>query len=395
MLIDETTTKTSHKMELGKCRVCEGKLYDEPLLSYAGMPAAAQNFPDANTIALDKAHDLDVYQCVSCGLVQLTNDPVPYYKEVIRAAAFSDEMRDFRLIQLKAWAEKYHLINRKVIEIGCGYGEYLSLLKTVGVDAYGIEHATEAVAACQDHQLQAHQGYFGDTEKKALATDFVGFTCFNFMEHWPDPNASFREISAHLAEGAIGLIEVPNFDMVLKNGLFSELINDHLLYFTQETFNFTLQKNGFEVLECQPVWHNYILSAVVRKRTKTDLNHLTKVCSDITKELHQFINQFPPGQVAIWGAGHQALAVIALAKLAKKIAYVVDSATFKQGKFTPASHLPIVAPSTLENNKVQAIIVMAASYSDEVCRIIHSTFGNQMKIAILRDKHLEIFDENP
>lgn len=375
-----------------QCRVCHGALYTEPLLSYTGMPAAAQNFPDASTIALDTAHDLDVYQCASCGLVQLTNSPVPYYKDVIRAVAFSEEMRDFRLNQLKHWAEKYDLTHRKVIEIGCGHGEYLSLLNTVGVDAYGIEHAEEAVAACQQVKLQVYQGYFGDYQQKKMSTKFDGFMCLNFMEHWPDPNASLSEISDRLTDQAIGLVEVPNFDMILEKGLFSEFISDHLFYFTQATFNFILQKNGFEVLECKPVWHDYILSAVVRKRTKTDLSYLNSFRVDLTTQVNQFVNQFQPKQVAIWGAGHQALAIISLAKLADKIAYVVDSATFKQGKLTPASHLPIVAPSTLNERPVNAIIVMAASYSDEVSQMIRSTFGNKMLIAVLRDHDLEVLD---
>jgi len=85
-----------------------------------------------------------------------------------------------------------------------------------------------------------------------------------------------------------------------------------------------------------------------------------------------------------------ALAIISLINLADKIKYVVDSAPFKQGKYTPATHLPIVAPDTLISDPVDAVIVMAAGYSDEVVRIIRQKFDRNINIAILRDFGLEV-----
>ena len=80
---------------INKCRVCGHDFFEEPLLRYENMPRAAQFLPDAESLESDKGVALEVCQCSGCGLVQISNDPVPYYKEVIRAAAFSDEMKGF------------------------------------------------------------------------------------------------------------------------------------------------------------------------------------------------------------------------------------------------------------------------------------------------------------
>ena len=79
------------------CRVCYNEL--KSLLTYKNMPKAAQNFPDKDSLFQDKGIDLEVCQCIGCGLVQLNNEPVSYYKDVIRAAAYSEEMKEFRLKQ--------------------------------------------------------------------------------------------------------------------------------------------------------------------------------------------------------------------------------------------------------------------------------------------------------
>lgn len=383
------TRTDSLNIKTNSCRACNRAIYPRPLLTYQNMPATAQGFPTLETLAQDHGSDLEVCQCSACGLIQLNTKPVAYYKDVIRAAAFSPEMGEFRLAQLKKWAEKYQLGNRKVLEVGCGHGEYLSLLNTAGMDAYGVEHADNAVKDCQSQGLKVWKGYMGEDAEQLNHALFDGFVCLNFMEHWPDPSASLLDIANHLNDGAIGLIEVPNFDMVLNKGLFSEFISDHLMYFTESTLKTMLQSNGFEVIECKPVWHDYILSAVVQKRRVTNLSFFEQYKTEITTQLNQYINQFSENKVAIWGAGHQSLSVIALANLAHKISYVIDSAPFKQGKYTPATHLPIVSADQLTIDPVEAIIVMAASYSDEVARMIRSQYAGNIRVAILRDDGLE------
>lgn len=59
---------------------------------------------------------------------------MPYYREVIRAAAYSPEMRAFREAQFTDWVQRYGLAGRRVLEIGCGRGEYLTLLQKAGLN---------------------------------------------------------------------------------------------------------------------------------------------------------------------------------------------------------------------------------------------------------------------
>ncbi|MFQ6034721.1 MAG: methyltransferase domain-containing protein [Sedimentisphaerales bacterium] len=354
------------------------------------MPRAAQFLPDAESLESDKGVDLEICQCSGCGLVQLSNDPVPYYKEVIRAAAISEEMKDFRRKQFESFIQKYSLKRKKVIEIGCGRGEYLSIMQQFGVDAYGLEYSAESVTQCVKNGLKVSKGFIQSSTYKINHAPFDAFFILNFLEHLPDPNATLTGICNNLTDDAIGLVEVPNFDMILRNKLFSEFISDHLFYFTKETLTTTLRQNGFEIIDCHQVWHEYVISAIVTKRAKLDLSHFYQYQSQLKNEIEEYIRRFKDKKVAIWGAGHQALAIISLINLAGKIRYVVDSAPFKQDKFTPATHVPIVSSDALDSDPVDAVIVMAASYSDEVAKIIRQEFDRNIHISILRDFGLEI-----
>ncbi len=374
-------------MPINKCRVCGNKIFEEPLLRYDNMPKVAQFLPTARSLREDKGVDLVVCQCSGCGLVQLNSKPVSYYKQVIRAAGISQEMKEFRKKQLSSFIQKFSLKKKKIIEIGCGNGEYLSIMKQLDVDAYGLEYSGSAVAHCNRSGLSVSKGFIQNSSYKLKHAPFDAFFTLNFLEHLPSPNLFLRGVYNNLKDNAVGLVEVPNFDMILRKKLFSEFMRDHLFYFNKETLNSVFSLNGFEVIDSKVIWHEYIISAVVRKRTKLDISDFSKYQAMLKNELYGYVRKFK--KVAIWGAGHQALAVISLANLSGKIKYVVDSATFKQGKFTPVTHIKIVSPDALDQDTVDAIIVMAASYSDEVSRIIHKKFGSKINVSVLRDFRLE------
>ena len=134
---------------------------------------------------------------------------------------------------------------------------------------------------------------------------------------------------------------------------------------------------------------SHILSAIVKKRPRYDLSDFTLRKEKLEKNVNLFLDQFKKNSVVIWGAGHQSLAIITLLNIGKRIKFVIDSATFKQGKFTPATHIPIVHPDELRNESIEAVIIMAASYSDEVANIIRNEFKLNIKVTILRDYGLE------
>ena len=99
------------------CRLCRCELVGEPVLRYAGMPALSQHLPESPEPG---GIELRVTECPACGLVQLDNDPVPYDREVIRAAAYSPEMGEFRKRQFSEWVAKYRMEGGRILEPGCG-----------------------------------------------------------------------------------------------------------------------------------------------------------------------------------------------------------------------------------------------------------------------------------
>jgi SAM-dependent methyltransferase len=372
-----------------RCRICRSQLAENPVLCFADAPPA-QGFLESPDIE-EVQQDLGIYQCESCGTVQHASEPVSYYKDVIRAIAYSEEMANFRRHQLAQWISDFDLAEKNILEVGAGSGEYMSLLKDAGaISVFGLENSEQNRIAAGRSGHQVKKGYLAEDFNNPYGFEFDAFCIFSFMEHWPDPSASLRALYKILRSGAVGLIEVPNFDHILKTNLYSEFTPDHIFYFTIDTFKRVMELNGFEILSIDSVWHNYILSAVIRRREPIDFSNFQNHQDKIINQILSFLSISPKESNAIWGAGHQALSVISLAGLNAHVGFIVDSAEFKQGLYTPGSKILIRMPNALAEFGIQTVLVMAAAYSDEVVNQIRELFPAVTRIGVLREERVEV-----
>ena len=109
------------------------------------------------------------------------------------------------------------------------------------VKAYGIEQSKESVNFCLKNKLKVTNGYIENSNYKIVNEPFDCFMILSFIEHLPNINSVLRGIYNNLKNDALGIVEVPNFDMILQKNLFSEFTRDHLFYFTKNFYNFTIK----------------------------------------------------------------------------------------------------------------------------------------------------------
>lgn len=374
-----------------RCIACGAPLWETPLLTLDNMPASAQHMPDAQGVKEDRGLTLDLCQCMGCGLVQFDCEPVDYYRDVIRAGGFSKTMVELRRYQYKHLIDSYHLEGKKFIEVGCGQGEFLKVLSEFPVEVHGIEHDPHLVELARAQGLDVTEG-FTETEDTRFAGGLYDvFLSFNFLEHQPDPSTMLQAIYRNLEDDAMGLITVPSFEYIMDHNSYYELIRDHVAYYTFETLTPLLERNGFQVEECEVI-NRDTLSVIVRKRPQMDTENLLECYVNLKREMETYMKYLDAWdkKVAIWGASHQGFTLAATTKLGEKARYIIDSAPFKQGKFAPASHLPIVGPDHFHEHPVDAIIITAPGYTDEIAASIRQKFGTAVEIRAMRSNHLEM-----
>lgn len=384
------------------CIACRATLPTDSLFTLKQAPASAQDIPDQDNVAADKGITLQLHQCSKCGLVQFDCSPVTYYRDVIRAGGFSTTMTELRRRQYRHLINTYHLEGKKFIEVGCGRGEFLQVLTEFPVTASGIEHKADLVQIARESGLDVHRD-FTETADQNLGDTYDVFLSFNFLEHQPEPETMLKAIYNNLADDGMGLITVPSLEYILEQESYYELIRDHIAYYTFDTLRTLLQRCGFRVLEEEMINRDTI-SMIVKKDPgllSADLlpQHIEPFSAKPLTDSYQTVSedvmtllarQEQCGRkTAIWGASHQGFTLAGTLKLNDRITYIIDSAPFKQGRFAPASHIRIVAPDHVKQEPVDAIIIVAPGYTEEIADIIRTRFGDQVEIYTLRTNHLE------
>ncbi|MCI9560105.1 methyltransferase domain-containing protein [Clostridiaceae bacterium] len=385
------------------CIVCKNEISGKPLFVLENAPSSAQNIPEAGELGQDTGIDLHLYQCQNCGLVQFDCEPVSYYRDVIRSGGYSTTMVELRTRQYKHLIETYGLEGKKFLEVGCGQGEFLKVLTEFPVKAYGVEHREQLVELALKNGLNVASGF---TENPDTVLGSAGpydvFLSFNFLEHQPKPGIMLDCIWKNLVRGGMGLITVPSLEYVLQYNGYYELIRDHIAYYTFDTLRSLLEQHGFEVVE-QEVVNRDTLSVIVKKTSKIKKNSLSAMpfsvnLSGLEDSFHSIRKQMKEltkdlekqGQtLAVWGASHQGFTLASTTCLGEKACYIMDSAPFKQGRFAPASHLPIVAPDYFLEHPTDGILILAPGYTEEIAGIIRRRFGDKIRIFTLRSEKLE------
>ena len=216
-------------------------------------------------------------------------------------------------------------------------------------------------------------------------------------------------ISNNLTEDGMGLITVPSFEYILDNDGYYELIRDHIAYYTFETLRYLLESHGFQILEEEMV-NRDTLAVIVRKtgakkagqkpaakkaveivNGKADVSGLEKNRDKLDHELENLSDSLKKENktMAVWGASHQGFTLASTSELGEHLAYIIDSAPFKQGRFAPASHVPIVAPDHYFEDPVDAVLIVAPGYTDEIAGIIKTKFGEKVETMTLRTNRIE------
>lgn len=413
------------------CIACGHAL--SPLMTLDDMPASAQNIPAASELAEDHPLSLTLCQCPSCGLVQFDTEPVDYYRDVIRAGGGTRTMTRLRheeYARLLTAMQEHHIHGRRIVEVGCGRGEFLRMWQNLAEDPegaaalardqerdllsgqpnaaplhlVGLEHKpslVEEANAVADKKYRVYEG-FATGDVRYPEGPFDAFVQFNFLEHQPDPCDMLRNIGRNLKPQALGLITVPSFEYILRYNGYYELLRDHIANYTEFTLQKLLQDCGFELLSMDLVNRDTI-EAIVRKADPDELSELhysgrlidVSALRDSYDRLSASVNAHidhlseSHRTMAIWGASHQGFTLAATTKLGGRVEYIIDSAPFKQGRFSPASHIPIVAPDYAVAHPVDEILIVAPGYTDEIAGIIRECFDENVRILVLRTDRIE------
>lgn len=355
------------------CRLCRQPLVIADAVPIGPFPKAAQYYPEPEEFSDDRGIVLQIAECPGCGLTQLLNEPVDYYRQVITAASLSPVVREQRLALFRQLRESF-AEPHAALEIGCASGENLPLLREAGFVASGIEYAPSPADAGTMPEGVANR-YLLDLGPETYGK-YDLLISFNYLEHQPDARAFLQKCHALLADDGRLLLTVPNLDFLLASQSAHEFVADHLVYFTADSLETALRLSGFSLIDLQIINNQYDIQIIAKKRGAGAIASSKSALDALVVRFNEKLQELAAQgkRVAVWGAGHRTLALLSLSDY-QLIECIIDSAKFKHYKFAPISHLRVLPPEILLSPEcgIDVILVMVPGiYPKEVITRIRS-----------------------
>jgi SAM-dependent methyltransferase len=155
---------------------------------------------------------------------------------------------------LGRWLDQQPGAGRRVVDLGCGAGAMLSILRDFGA-VEAIDTSSEAVAACRARfpDVDVRVGRVPESLPERGTADLI--TAFDVLEHIPDDREAVRAITGAMAPGGLFVCTVPAYQWLW--GPHDEL-NHHQRRYTRRQLEEVLTAGGLEV-----AWASYFNTALL------------------------------------------------------------------------------------------------------------------------------------
>lgn len=144
-----------------------------------------------------------------------------------------------------------HTGARKLLDIGCSVGAFLTVAKKRGWDVTGVEIGNASAAYARD-QLGLHV-HIGSLYEFAETGSYDAVSFLEVIEHLEQPAQALQRIHSLLKKDGLLLLSTPNYDSLFRRmfGARWWVVNcedEHIMFFTADTLSKMLRDQGFEVL---------------------------------------------------------------------------------------------------------------------------------------------------
>lgn len=144
----------------------------------------------------------------------------------------------------------------RLLDVGCGYGGFVSLMRDRGWDAEGIDPSPTTIAASSAKGIPVRLGTLDGFSRPGAA--YHAITMFYVLEHLYDPMSALRKVFALLEPGGVLLVRVPDTTPIVRLlspfGLGTGLYDPpfHLFDFPPRVLARMLADAGFGILRTFP-----------------------------------------------------------------------------------------------------------------------------------------------
>lgn len=385
---------------INNCRFCKSERL-KTYLDLGATPLADRFLSPEQLYQPEKYYPLVVMLCENCGLSQLnyTVDPKELYQEEYPYAMSLTKTGAKHYENFAASVSKKFNLGKNdlVVDVGSNVGILLNGFKKYGVRVLGVDPAKNMAEIANERGIPTIAEFFLPQVAEKLSKEHgrakivVGT---NVFAHIFDHHQFMAALQSILDKKGVFIFESPSFINLVKNLEYDTIYHEHLLYlslkpvvnffnqFRMEVFDveaYPIHGGSFRVFISYK--RNYPISQTVQNYLQEEklagihslktLKEFAKKVANNRRELTALLNKLKADgkKIAVVSTPAKGMTLLNYCRLGPEhIDFATEKSKFKIGRFTPGTHIPIVADVELKKRKPDYALLLAWNFSNEIMK---------------------------
>ena len=366
-----------------------------------GMSPLCESYvPEEKLNQMEPFYPLHAFVCEKCFLVQL--DEYVSREEIFTEYAYFSSYADSWVLHMKQYTDmiidRLHLTKQSfVVEVASNDGYLLQHFVNRGVPVLGIEPAANVAAVAVKKGIPTLVKFFGRQTAQELAAegkkaDLIAGA--NVLAQVPDVNDFVAGLKILLKPQGVITIEFPHLMRLMELNQFDTVYHEHFSYFSLITSEAIFAAHGLTIFDVDEIpTHGGSLRVYARHTADTthpetsrltslrqreidggftSLEHyftFTEKVKETKRKLLEFLiaAKRQGKHIAGYGAPGKGNTLLNYCGIRSDfIDFTVDRNTYKQGKYLPGTHIPILAPEAIREAKPDYLFILPWNFKDEI-----------------------------
>ncbi|MDR3063436.1 MAG: class I SAM-dependent methyltransferase [Methanobrevibacter sp.] len=404
-----------------KCRHCGHELKWEFVDLFNSPPSNSYLSKDQLNEG-EVSYPLKVFVCDNCFLVQIDeykksdkifNETYTYF------SSYSSSWLEHSKNYVDMIVPKLGLDNDSfVIEIASNDGYLLQYFQEKNISSLGIEPTSSTAKVAKEKGINVIEDFFNSNLAiKLQKADLILGN--NVLAHVPNINDFVKGLKLALKPNGTITMEFPHLLNLIKYTQFDTIYHEHFSYLSLMTVQRIFKSQGLKIYDVEelqthggslriyathiennsiPINDNLEIIINKEKLAKLDKiegykNFELKVQQVKWDLLNFLLNAKKEGKTVVaYGAAAKGNTLINYSGIkSDAIKFVVDASPYKQNKYMPMSHIPIVCEETIRKEKPDYILILPWNIKDEIINQLAyvKEWNSKFVIAV---PNLEVFE---
>lgn len=386
-------------MSSPNCRFCSQPL--EHIFVDLGMSPLCQTHISADQLnAMEAFYPLRVYVCGSCLLVQLEEfvAPANIFSEYAYFSSYSDSWVEHARRYCVEVCDRFGLgPNSSVMEIASNDGYLLQHFVARNVPVLGIEPAENVAQEAIRRGVRTISRFFGRASAAAILKQFGAPDLLlgnNVLAHVPDINDFVAGMQLLLRPDGVITMEFPHLMQLMELNQFDTIYHEHFSYLSFTTVTKIFAAHGLTMFDVEQLpTHGGSLRIYARQATDSTkpvgprvgellaleaskgydrlerYSSFEKQVRAVKRGLLEFlIDARKRGKKVVgYGAPGKGNTLLNYCGIRSDfLDFTVDRNPYKQGKFTPGTHIPILQPERLLEARPDYVLILPWNLKEEI-----------------------------